>query len=144
MNLRFLLRALPLVVMVGCAADPNEGDQTAEDALSETVEEARHPLIEQARAEGRIGEQSTGYLGHVDAKPESELHARVSDINIKRRALYTDLSVRRGVTVEHVAHAIACELFRKKIVVGEKYRTEAGDWVVRTNDEPIQLPSFCE
>jgi uncharacterized protein YdbL (DUF1318 family) len=92
----------------------------------------------------------SGYLALVDdqdliagKKAPSDLDARVQSINSERRALYTDLASKDGVTVEMAAQTTACALLREKVKVGEAYRTEASKWKVRTFDVPVSTPSFC-
>ncbi|MFN3465997.1 MAG: DUF1318 domain-containing protein [Terricaulis sp.] len=69
---------------------------------------------------------------------------RVDQNNIQRRQLYTRRATERGVAVNEMAAAVACEVFqRPRIAVGERYRNEAGQWRQRTADAPIEVPSFC-
>jgi hypothetical protein len=42
-----------------------------------------------------------------------------------------------------MAAAVACEVFERRIALGERYRTEAGQWRQRTAANPVQMPSFC-
>jgi uncharacterized protein YdbL (DUF1318 family) len=100
------------------------------------------PIVEQARSAGQVGEQADGYLG--SPQPLSgDLKARVDQINIKRRAVYTDLAAQRGVTVLEVGAATACEQFKSRIGVGHVYRDENGAWLKNTPNTPVKLPSFC-
>ena len=101
------------------------------------------PAVEQARAQGLVGEQADGYLGFAKS-PSGDLKSRVDAINIKRRAFYTDLAAKRGVTVQEVGAATACELFASRIAPGEAYRTEGGQWVTRSGNAPAQRPSYCK
>jgi len=98
------------------------------------------PVVEQARAGGIVGEQADGYLGFAKTPP-ADLKSRVDAINIKRRAIYTDLAAQRGVTVQEVAAATACQLFQTRVAPGEAYRSEAGIWGVRNG--AVQKPSYC-
>lgn len=104
---------------------------------------ASDPAVEQARAQGLVGEQADGYLGFAKS-PSGDLKSRVDAINIKRRAFYTDLAAKRGVTVQEVGAATACELFQNRIAPGEAYRTEGGQWVMRQGSAPVQRPSYCK
>src|SRR3546814_11939464 len=81
-----------------------------------------------------------GYLGFAKS-PAGDLKSRVDAINIKRRAFYTDLAAKRGVTVQEVAAATACELFQTRVVPGEASRSENGAWLVRGR-APAQLPRY--
>jgi uncharacterized protein YdbL (DUF1318 family) len=166
MTLRTFLLALPTVFAIGCAADPSGREETAEpvsvgtDDLREASAEdttspaasarGRDEVVDQARAHQLVGEESSGYLGLVtDAELVAgqplpgDLEARVSHINIQRRALYTELATKNAVTVNDVAQTTACILLRDKVKIGEAYRTEGAEWKVRVFDVPVATPSFC-
>lgn len=104
---------------------------------------AQDAFLDQARASGQIGEQADGYVGAVKGA-SGELKARIDQINIKRKAAYTQLAEKRGVTVNEVAAATACELLSSKVGPGQYYRTESGQWVQRQGNAPVQLPSYCK
>jgi uncharacterized protein YdbL (DUF1318 family) len=100
--------------------------------------------LAQARANGLIGEQADGYLGFVPgASISADLRGRVEQNNIQRRALYTRRAAERNVSVNEMAAAVACEVFSRRIAVGERYRNEGGQWRQRTASAPVQMPSFC-
>src|SRR3546814_16109071 len=83
-----------------------------------------------------------GYLGFAKSAA-GDLKSRVDAINIKRRAFYTDLAAKRGVTVQEVAAATACELFQTRVVPGEANRREHGAWPGR-GSEPAQFPRHAQ
>src|SRR3546814_3021112 len=58
---------------------------------------AQSSAVAQAMAAGTVGEQADGYLG-VKGPVAAAVKAEVDSINIKRRAAYTDLAAKRGVT----------------------------------------------
>lgn len=90
---------------------------------------AQDSVISQARAQGLIGEQADGYLGFVPgAQISADLRGRVEQNNMQRRQLYTRRANERGVSVNEMAAAVACEVFQSRIAVGEKYRNQAGQW----------------
>lgn len=163
--IRGWLPVLLAVFAIGCAADPGGSDETeavawGTDDLKEASPEdttspaasahVRDAIVDQARASTLVGEESTGYLGLVTdpdlvagKSAPSDLDARVKHINIQRRALYTEIATKNGVTVNEVAQTTACILLREKVKVGEAYRTEAAEWKVRIFDLPVVTPSFC-
>lgn len=101
-------------------------------------------VVAQARANGAVGEQADGYLGFVPgANVSADLRGRVEQINIQRRALYTRRAAERNVSVNEMAAAVACEVFERRIAVGERYRNESGQWRQRTASAPAEKPSFC-
>ncbi len=105
---------------------------------------AQNTAVGQAISSGQVGEQADGYLGFVPgAQISADLRARVDQINIQRRALYTRRAAERNVSVNEMAAAVACEVFQSRIGIGERYRDEQGQWRQRTASQPVQKPSFC-
>jgi uncharacterized protein len=105
---------------------------------------AQDSVISQARAQGLIGEQADGYLGFVPgAQISADLRGRVEQNNMQRRQLYTRRANERGVSVNEMAAAVACEVFQSRIAIGEKYRNQAGQWRQRTATTPVEMPTFC-
>lgn len=97
-----------------------------------------------ARASGQVGEQADGYLGFPPGvNVTADLRARTDQINIRRRAAYTTRAAERNVTVNEMAAAVACEIFERRVAVGERYRGEDGQWRQRTATQPVVMPSFC-
>src|SRR3546814_11828982 len=84
------------------------------------------PVVEQARSQGLVGEQVDGYLGFAKS-PAADLKARVDAINIQRRAFYTDLAAKRGVTRQEVGSATTCELCPSRTAPGPPYATETAE-----------------
>ncbi|MGE3141918.1 MAG: DUF1318 domain-containing protein [Hyphomonadaceae bacterium] len=100
--------------------------------------------VDAAKAAGLVGEQADGYVGFVPgATVSADLRGRVEQINIRRRAAYTARAQERGVAVNEMAAAVACQIFSQRINVGEHYRNEAGQWVQRGAGQAVALPSFC-
>jgi uncharacterized protein len=95
----------------------------------------------QLRASGQAGEQADGYLGVVGNAP-ANVRSQVEAVNIKRRALYTDLAAKRGVKIEEAAASTACEIFKTRIQPGQYYRLTDGVWRKR-DSTPVPLPSYC-
>lgn len=106
-------------------------------AVAQSVEE---PVVAAARASGAIGEQADGYIGFASA-PSAALKAAVDAINIKRRAIYTDLAGKRGATVQEVAAARGCDQLRTRVGNGESYSLGGGVWKKKTG--AVELPSYC-
>ena len=105
---------------------------------------AQDAALNQARAQGLVGEQADGYLGIAPgAQVSADVRGRVDQNNIRRRALYTQRATDRGATVNEMAAAVACEVFQGRIAVGERYRDESGQWRQRTASAPVAVPSFC-
>ncbi len=97
--------------------------------------------IVQARRAGLIGERYDGYLGLARANVPDAVRTQVAAINIRRRALYSDLAAKRGVSPEEVGITAACSLLRR-IGIGEYYLPGQGVWRRYTAGTP-PVPSYC-
>jgi uncharacterized protein YdbL (DUF1318 family) len=98
----------------------------------------RDPAYAAARAEGKVGEKPDGYLGIVgDADPA--LQRLVNDINIKRKAVYSQKAIEKKATPEEYAFTSGCVAIAAT-VPGEKYKTPDGVWKTRTSEPPIRDP----
>ncbi|MBB6505957.1 hypothetical protein F4693_002954 [Sphingomonas endophytica] len=98
----------------------------------------RDPAYAAARAAGEVGEQPDGYLGVVGSGSAS-LRALVSNINIQRKAAYTQKAQASGATVEQLAFTSGCNLIAQT-KPGEKYRTPGGAWETRGAGAPQRDP----
>ena len=94
----------------------------------------RDPAYAAARAAGEVGEQPDGYLGLVGAGSAS-LRGLVGNINIQRKAAYTQKATASGATVEQMAFTSGCNLI-EQTSAGEKYKTPEGVWKTRTAAAP--------
>ena len=111
-------------------------------AILATSAPAQEPTaIANARRAGLIGERYDGYIGVVSPGIPAQLRSQVAAINIRRRALYSDLAARKGVSPEEVGITAACSLLRR-ISVGEFYLPGQGGWRrVAPGRSPV--PSYC-
>ncbi len=102
----------------------------------------RDPAYEAARSAGQVGEKMDGYLGIVGGGG-ADLQRMVSDINIKRRALYSQraLAAKPPVTLEEYALTAGC-IAIGRTAPGEKYQAPDGSWQTRTGAPP-QRDSRC-
>ena len=94
------------------------------------------------RSTGQAGEQADGYLGLVDTAP-ADVRAQMEQVNIQRRAAYTQLAAQRNATIEEVAAATACQLFATRVGPNQYYRLPDGVWRRRNGSEPVPRPSHC-
>lgn len=102
---------------------------------------AQSGAVVEAMAAGTVGEQSDGYLG-FNGSVSPGVKAEVDSINIKRRAAYTDLASKRGVTVADVAAATGCQTLASRVKTGQVYRIGAGGWQTKGAGS-IALPGYC-
>ena len=98
--------------------------------------------VADARARGLVGERFDGYLGVVAAEADEPLRNRVQAVNIRRRALYSDLAERRGASVEQVAMTAACQLL-PTVHVGERYLASDKVWRPRVAGQELLVPDYC-
>ena len=68
----------------------------------------RDPAYAAARAAGQVGEKMDGYLGVVGSETP-ELKRIVNDINIKRRAVYSERAKANNATLEEYALTAGCQ-----------------------------------
>lgn len=94
----------------------------------------RDPAYAAARTAGQVGERNDGYLGVV-GNETPELRRLVNDINIKRRAVYTQRAEAENATVAQYAKAAACQAIARTSP-GEKYQAPDGSWQTRTSAPP--------
>lgn len=96
----------------------------------------RDPAYEAARSAGQVGEKMDGYIGVVGASTP-ELQRIVSDINIKRRAVYADKARAANATLEEYALTAGC-LAIARTSPGEKYQAPDGSWQTRGAGAPMR------
>jgi len=96
--------------------------------------EARDPAYSAARAAGQVGEKMDGYLGIVGGGSPA-LRAMVDDLNIKRRAVYSQKAQAQHATVEEYAFTSGCLLIGQTSP-GEKYQAPDGSWQTRGGGAP--------
>ena len=127
-------RRMKIILTLGAAIAVGIGGAGAAYALQD--------VAAQLRASGQVGEQADGYLGIVGSAPPA-VRAQVEDVNIKRRAAYTDIASKRGVRLDEAAAATACEIFATRVQPGQYYRLPDGVWRKRDGSTPIPRPSYC-
>ena len=89
-----------------------------------------------ARAHGEVGEKVDGYLGVVGA-PNPTLRRMVEDLNIRRKAVYSEHAQAQHATLEEYAFTSGCRLI-EATVPGEKYQGPDGVWHERTAAAPLR------
>lgn len=94
----------------------------------------RDPAYAAARAGGQVGEKIDGYLGIVGGGTPA-LQAIVNDINIKRRALYSQKAQAANATLDEYALTAGCQAIMATRP-GEKYQAPDGSWQTRGSGAP--------
>lgn len=94
----------------------------------------RDPAYAAARAAGKVGEKIDGYLGIVGSA-DAALQAIVNDINIKRRAVYSEKAKAANATIDEYALTAGCQAIMAT-APGEKYQAPDGSWQTRGSGAP--------
>ena len=98
----------------------------------------RDPAYAAARSAGQVGEKMDGYLGIVGSETP-ELKRIVNDINIKRRAVYSERAQANNATLEEYALTAGCQAILAT-KPGEKYQAPDGSWQTRGAGAPMRDP----
>ena len=75
--------------------------------------------LDEAREQGLVGEDATGYVAAGSARPSREVQALVDEVNAKRRAAYEQVARQNStptdpVTADDVARLGAAKLIEKQ------------------------------
>ena len=120
-----LLKTIAAAALVGVAGLAVTAF-VAEPAVAQST--AAKSTVDQAKSEGVIGETIGGYLAVVaGANPSAAQRAAMDEINIGRKAVYTDLARQQNVAVEVVAK-LTGEKQVAKAPPGQKVLLENGTW----------------
>jgi len=102
--------------------------------IAGTAYAQRDPAYAAARAAGQVGEKVDGYLGTVGSQ-SAAVEAVVRDINIKRKAFYTQQVADGSATIEQFAFTAGCNAIAQT-KPGEKYQAPDGSWQTRGAGAP--------
>jgi uncharacterized protein len=94
----------------------------AADAQSAAAKAA----VDQAKAQGVVGEQADGFLGVV-GNADPAVRGAVAEINAGRAQAYHQAAARTGVTPEAAGQATARQL-ESRLPSGQYFRTVDGRW----------------
>ena len=83
--------------------------------------------LEEAKEQGLVGEDASGYLAAVSAKPDKDVRALVTDINDKRRVEYERIAEENGIDVTDVEQ-LAGKKAIEKTAPGHFIRLPDEDW----------------
>lgn len=83
--------------------------------------------LDEAKQQGLVGEQPSGYLGVV-GKSSPDLEALVRDINQKRRAAYENIAQRNGTDVGAVEQ-LAGKKAIEQTAPGQYVKLPSGEWL---------------
>ena len=84
--------------------------------------------IDEAKAQGLVGETMTGYLAAVKVPASAEVQALIDDVNAKRKAAFERTAARTNTTLIQVSHRFY-ELAIERTAAGHYYQDANGRWV---------------
>lgn len=84
--------------------------------------------LEEAKAQGLVGEQPNGYLGVVQSGAAPAVQALADDINQKRRSTYEDIARRNATSLEAV-EMLAGKTAIEHTKPGYFIRRPSGEWL---------------
>lgn len=84
--------------------------------------------LQDAKAQGLLGEQPNGYLGLVKAGAAAEVKALMDDINAKRKQEYQAIAKRNGTEL-NVVETLAGKKALEMTPAGQFVRLPSGEWV---------------
>ena len=84
--------------------------------------------LQEAKNDGLLGEQRSGYIGLVVGSAPAEVVALARDVNNQRRELYLQIARQNNLTVEQVA-ALAFEKAVEATPTGQFLQNASGSWV---------------
>jgi len=102
---------------------------------------AQTPAVDAARAAGIVGERYDGYMG-LRGAASGAVRSQVATINIRRRALYSNLAASRGASPQDVGITAGCQLLAR-VGVGEAYLLADGVWRRRAAGQGAPVPNYC-
>ena len=102
---------------------------------------AQTPAVDAARQAGQVGERYDGYMGFIGT-PSAVVRSQVGAINIRRRALYSNLAASRRVAPHEVGIAAGCQLLAR-VQAGQAYMLADGQWRLRLAGQPAPVPQYC-
>lgn len=81
--------------------------------------------LQDAKAQGLVGEQLNGYLGAI--KPSAAVNALVADVNGKRKGVYQEIANRNGTSVSAVEN-LAGKKAIEMTPAGQYVQDGSGQW----------------
>jgi uncharacterized protein YdbL (DUF1318 family) len=82
--------------------------------------------LDEAKAEGQVGERIDGYVGVVDANASGEVRALVDQVNAERKEKYAEIAAERGTSIQAVA-----QIAGQKLIA----RAPGGQYVLGANGQ---------
>ena len=84
--------------------------------------------LQEAKNDGLVGEERSGYIGLVVESAPAEVVALARDVNNQRRELYQQIARQNNLTTEQVA-ALAFEKAVEATPTGQFLQNVSGSWI---------------
>ncbi|QUJ70368.1 YdbL family protein (plasmid) [Photobacterium sp. GJ3] len=84
--------------------------------------------LQQAKAQGLVGEANNGYLAPVTLSPSTDVRQLIQQVNNDRKESYQRIAVSNGLTLAEVAR-LAYQKAVEKTESGHFYQNPSGLWV---------------
>ncbi|MBM86806.1 MAG: hypothetical protein CMQ41_00345 [Gammaproteobacteria bacterium] len=84
--------------------------------------------LQEAKAEGIVGEQINGFVGLVVTSASAEILALIQGVNTQREQRYQEIANQNGITIEQVA-AVAYERAVEATESGHYIQNASGEWI---------------
>ena len=84
--------------------------------------------LQDAKAQGLVGEQRDGYVGFVVSDVPAAVRSMVDQVNRQRRQRYQQIAQENDLTIEQVA-AVAYQRAVEATQPGHFYQNSGGAWV---------------
>lgn len=83
--------------------------------------------LQEAKAQGLVGEARSGYLAAVQKPASAEVKALISSVNAKRKAQFEKTAAKTSTTMLQVSNRFY-ELAVQKTKPGHYYQDQSGRW----------------
>ncbi|NAW88180.1 YdbL family protein [Photobacterium halotolerans] len=84
--------------------------------------------LQQAKAQGLVGEANNGYIAALAPSPSAEVRQLIQTVNSERKESYQRIAVSHGLTLPEVSR-LAYKKAIEKTESGHFYQSPSGLWV---------------
>ncbi|PSW05334.1 YdbL family protein [Photobacterium lipolyticum] len=84
--------------------------------------------LQQAKAQGLVGETNNGYVAVVTSNAPDEVNKLVAEVNAQRQERYKEIAMSHDLSITEVGQ-LAYKKAVEKTLPGHYYQNTAGKWV---------------
>ncbi len=121
-----ILKAVLTAAMIGASAVTVAAIATPAAAWDLAADKA---MVDAAKAQGIVGEQSNGMLGFVTPSSDAALKAAVDEINAGRHDVFAQAAAKNGVSVDAAGQSAFATSIFPNLPSGYYYQDASGAWV---------------